>query len=184
MNRNITALLLIILAIGIYFMHTQSVFDQTRISRQENDKLQEAIENAKALIEKRKLIEADYKNIAQTDRDKLEKMIPNSTDNIHLIVDITDLASKHNVNLKNIRAEILQEKASSNNRTASTSLPKASLGNVKLSFSATATYGQIQTFLMDLESSLRIIDISRFTLKANETNTYDYQIELITYWLK
>jgi Tfp pilus assembly protein PilO len=55
---------------------------------------------------------------------------------------------------------------------------------VTISFSFTASYQNFLAFLQDIQSSLRILDITHLTVTTNPTGTYTYSIQLTTYWLK
>lgn len=55
---------------------------------------------------------------------------------------------------------------------------------VTLSFEVSASYNQFLELLKAIESSLRILDITKISVTTNDTNIYDYKVEVKTYWLK
>ncbi|NDE67999.1 hypothetical protein EB052_00165, partial [bacterium] len=55
---------------------------------------------------------------------------------------------------------------------------------MSLTFNVTGKYQDFLDFLRDLEKSLRILDTTKISLSANDTGTYDYGVELRTYWLR
>lgn len=194
MNRNVTAIILIVLGIGIYFTFTQGQIDLAQSAMTDNKQYTDAIENAKKVVTVREQVEKDMNKISSVDRDRLEKMIPSSVNNIHLIVDMDDLANVgHHFALTNVRAEIVGDTTASTGAPTPVPMQKSigtplltssSLSTVKITFSAKTTYTQFMDFLKDLETDLRIMDVSKLSVKASDTGVYEFQVELRTYWLK
>ena len=193
MNRNTTATILIILAIALYFTYTSGVWNDAMAVKAVNDQYSGAISSAEQLISIRDKVLKDYNNISANDRDNLDKMIPNTVDNIRLIIDLNSVALQHGFSLKNITASAKQDSSnsSSNNSVSSANSGSSSfnisvptLDTVAVSFSVSAPYQQFISFMQDLEASLRIMDITHLSVTANDTGTYDFSVQLNTYWLR
>lgn len=201
MNRNITAVILIVIALGIYFTYTQGLINQAEAIKSVNDQYASAIANAEQLIKVRDQVLQAYNNISPTDRANLDKMIPSTVDNIRLIIDLNSVALRHGFSLKDITAAAASDDSTSapapapaapaastgGAPAAGSSLPTLStptLDTVNVSFSVTAPYNQFISFLQDLEASLRIMDLTSLTLTGSDTGTYTFQVGLTTYWLR
>jgi Tfp pilus assembly protein PilO len=189
MNKNITALILIVLAIGIYFTFTQGVIDQARAIYAVNDEYTTAIANAKQLIAVRDQVRSDRNKISLTDQARLNRMLPSAVDNIHLIVDVSNLAQTLNVPLRNLKAELvdsnIKEAAPVGAGTSEENLiTDLKLSTVRLTFEVTTSYGAFTNFMRSLETSLRIMDITRMNMKASDTGIYEFSVEINTYWLR
>lgn len=193
MNRNTTALILIILAIGIYFTFTKARINELKEIRSVNEEYQNAINNATDLLAVRDEVSRAYNNITEGDKERLDKIVPDSVDNVRLIIDVKDdIAARNGLYLKNIKTSSPDIPTPNSSQTplpqgSNRIIPQESTskyGVVTLSFSVTASYEQFVDFLRDLESSLRILDISKLTLAANDQGTYDFNVELKTYWIK
>jgi len=191
MNRNVTATILIVLAVGIYFTVTKEMMDQAKQVRLVNAQYSSAIYNAEQLIRVRDQVLEAYNNIREEDRQRLDKMIPNTVDNIRLIIDLNSVAARHGLVLRNIKAET----DSSNSNLSGPAAPAGpdsfaqnisnpTLGTVTVSFNTEAPYLSFISFLQDLEANLRIMDVSRLTLTAEDSGVYTYSVGLQTYWLK
>lgn len=200
MNRNATALILIVLAIGIYFTVTRGLLEQVKEVRAVNDEYSGALRNAEELIKVRKKVSDDYNSITDADRQRLDKMVPNTVDNIRLVIDLTSVGLRHGFTLKNIKASA----ANSNERAprpedaqamitarggpgyygAVGNIPTPTLETVTVTFDVVAPYLEFISFLQDLEANLRLMDISRLSVTANEDGLYAFNVELKTYWLK
>ncbi len=195
MNRNITATILIVLAIGIYFTVTKSLLSDADAIKAVNTQYSSAIASAEQLITVRDKVLKDFNNVSQEDRDRLSKMLPNTVDNIRLVIDLNSVALQHGFSLRNIKAVASSgaQKPSSPVPTIaagggginkSNIIPTPVLDTVTVSFSVSAPYLQFISLLQDLEANLRIMDVTHLSLTANDSGTYDWSVELKTYWLR
>jgi Tfp pilus assembly protein PilO len=192
MNKNFTALILVVLGIGIYFTFTQAKLKEIKEIRVVNAQYSEAIDNSAKLIKVRDGVLANYNQISEEDKKKLNKLIPDNVDNVRLIIDLKDsIAARHGLSLKNIKTSSPENQPQSSKTVntkaddaANGSGDSAKYGTVTVSFSVTSSYDTFLAFLRELEGSLRIMDISKLTVTVAEGGSYDFSIELKTYWLK
>lgn len=194
MNRNITALILIVLAAGIYFTITEGMISEVRTVQAENDQYLAAIDKAKELIGKREKVYDAWNSIPQLDRERLVKMVPNSVDNIRLIIDLTDVARQHGFALQNIKAAASTPTPTPGAAAAPAAVPQAAENpntiavptpdSVTVSFSVTAPYLQFISFMKDLEANLRLMDVTHLSMTATDTGIYTFNVQLKTYWLR
>ncbi len=181
MNKNVTALILIVLAVGIYFTFTSGKIDELKEIRAVNAEYQKAIDNSANLIKVRDEVLKNYNSLTDLDKDRLNKIVPNNVDNVRLIIDVKDdIAARHGLFLKNIKTS--SPAAPAGGGVAND--PANQYGMVTLSFSVTSSYEKFVDFLKDLEASLRIMDVSKLSLKTNDVGTYDFDVEVKTYWLR
>jgi|ERR1035437_5379879 Tfp pilus assembly protein PilO len=182
MNRNATPLILIILAIGIFFTFTNSRVDEIKTLQLTNDSYTQAINNSVDLIKARDVVLQDYNKLDVTTKGRLDKMMPDNIDNVRLIIDIKSIAKGRNLNVKNIRTTPV----TSDSAAAGGGMKQNGAGyNVMdLSVTASASYSDFLLFLQDLERSLRFLDVSHMTITANDSGSYDYSLDIKTYWLK
>ncbi|MDO8430662.1 MAG: type 4a pilus biogenesis protein PilO [Candidatus Taylorbacteria bacterium] len=183
MNKNATPLLLIILAIGTYFTFTRGQIEEVKSIQKVNAAYKEAVYNSESLIKVRDSVFQTYNDIDPADQARLEKLIPNNVDNVRLIIDINALASRHGLSIKNVKTTTPKDPtppASGEPTAVSSDL----YNTATFSFDIESNYPNFIDFLRDLEASLRIIEISKISLKANDTGNYEYNVELKTFWLK
>lgn len=196
MNRNITAIILIVLAVGIYLTFTRAKLAEVNQVRAVNAQHLLAISNADKLIKVRDSVLNDYNALSAEDRLRLDKMVPNTVDNIRLIIDLNSVALRHGFSLRNIKAStsnankntssMKQVQDSSIHQDGTMSyIPTPVLDTVMISFSVTAPYQQFIDLLRDLEANLRIMDTTRLAVSAGSNpGMYDFSVELKTYWLR
>lgn len=199
MNRNVTATILIVLAIGIYFTITAGILSDAGKVQTVNNEYASAIVTANRMLELQDQVENTYKNLPATDKDRLSKMVPTSVDNIRLIIDLNNVASKHGFTLQNIQAQADQQGGApglSNPPTVITAPPGVggaaglatisvpTLDTVAVSFEVTAPYLQFVSFMQDLEANLRIMDMTHLSMKSSDNGVYQFSVGLKTYWLR
>ena len=199
MNRNTTAIILIVLAIGIYFTLTKGMIEDANSVRSVNLRYAAAIDSAAKLIKMRDKVVQDFSRVSADDRARLSKMIPQSVDNIRLVIDLNDFALKQGFTFKNIQvsAAASQPKATTPARSNTTAVTGGGaaqnpaglamapvLDTITVSFSVTATYQQFVQLLQALEANLRLMDVTHLTLTANDNGLYEWSVQFKTYWLK
>ena len=184
MNRNITATILIVLAIGVYFTVTSSVLDAAKAVKIVNDQYSSALGSASQLIAGRDKIQNDYNKISQMDRDRLGKMIPSVVDNIRLTIDMNQIAARHGLVLNGIGASLSSPAKGSQTSNSQSSSGLPVLDTVNISFSVSADFQQFMNFIQDLEANLRIMDITHFNMTVGDNGMYTFAVSLKTYWAR
>ncbi len=210
MNKNFTALILIVLAIGIYFTFTNTKIEELKAVRSVNADYEKAIRDSEKLIEARDKVVKELQAIPPQDLERLNRIVPDNVDNVRLIIDVKDnIAAAHGLALKDIKTsspEVQKQTGgvvvappvsntgpgvgliAGTKQVGSTQQDLGKYGMVNLSFTVTTTYAKFKDFLRDMESSLRIMDVSKLTISTNsdtaKTGSYDFKVEVKTYWIK
>lgn len=163
----------------------------------ENNK---TLDIAAKLSARHKELKEKFNQISQDERTRLEKLLPDTVDNVRLIIDINNVAEKVGIVIRDIsidandggdtKAGTIRTQGSTFDdvigddaiRYADTS----KLGVITFSFSVSAKYEVFLEFLKQLENSLRIVDIRNIEINrgSSEGMIYDYKVTMDTYWLK
>lgn len=190
MNKNLTPLILIVLAVGIYFTFTRVKIDELQAIRQVNAQYEQALKNSEKLVKVRDSVRDNYNKISQDDQERLEKILPDNVDNVRLIIDVSGVAARHGIVMKNVKtttpkdaSEPVVDSGIGQDMSGQTQT-QGSYSTVTLSFDVSSNYQNFLNFLKDIEASLRIIEVSKITIKSTETGVYDYNVEIKTFWLK
>ncbi len=201
MNKNATPIILLILALGTYFTFTKGKVEELKAIKNVNAGYQQAINNSAKLMKVRDEIKRDLAKIDPEDLIRIEKMVPNNIDNVRLTLDVKSIGLTRGLILKNVKTDAPNintaikpaGSASANRNPAPATQATGPSGSnsinsaydtVVLSFSVTTDYQTFLELLRDLETSLRIIDVSKVSFTATDNGIYDYSVELKTYWLK
>lgn len=196
MNKGVMPIVLLILAVGIYFTFTKGRMDNINEIKTVNAGYEQALENVEKLIKVRDSVLKTYNSIDSNDRKRLDKIIPNNIDNVRLIIDVKGIGQQLGLPLRNVKTSATNSSVSSGSGASATTVVNGKLVStgsatdsdsyqtVTLSFEVSASYNQFLELLKAIESSLRILDITKISVTTNDTNIYDYKVEVKTYWLK
>ena len=203
-------IILIGVAIGGFFIFTSPLYSEVSKLNTQIASYNEALNNSKSLEAERDKLVQKYNSLDKGNLDKLNKMLPDTVDNIRLILEIEKLALPYGMVLKDVKYDT---KSQTSTTTTGTTVAVPTPSNTKviannkdygiwdLEFSTQGTYFDFVNFSKDLEKNLRIVDISSITFSsdsgngpslktttgiapAQPTNVYKYIFKIKTYWLK
>lgn len=183
--KGLTPIILILVSVGVFFFFIdpqKKELDNLILEKNKND---QTIERARDLRQARGKLQESYNRISEDERRKLSQIVPDTVDNVRLILDINNIANKYGIVLKGISISggPIQE-STEVNRGAGANGSGQLFGTIQLSFSFSASYDIFKLFLKDLEDSMRLVDITDFTVSSSDSNFYNYSITLNTYWLR
>ena len=187
----ILPLILILSSLGIFFGYVDPNYkgsgavvesDLTTYGikqlQDEYAKYQDTSNNSTKVVQNREVLTAKNNNIKEADKNKLLKLLPNNIDNVRLILEITDIAARRNLSLKGISI------SGSTKTTEAIGPDKTPYGTLSLKFSVNTTYENFLNLLNDLETNLRLIDVTDIGFSSSDSDFYDFSVSLNTYWLK
>lgn len=181
MNKLALPALLIIVSIGLFVFHVDPTYKDIKDLTAINGQYNEARDQSKELRKVRDSLLEMYNSFTAEDLDRIKKLVPDNIDNVRLVMNIDNIASKYGMTIKNVKVNQLDDK-SGNQIILNTS----DYDSVTLNFSVTASYEDFISFISDLKDSLRLVDIVSLDLSAAGTDTtaYKYDLGIKTYWLK
>ena len=188
---------MIVVAVGLFFSFTDPIYRGTdpqdpgiQVLQAEIAKYDEAITKSNELVKERDRLLAVKNNMDSGDRADLERVLPDSIDNIRLLIDIDNIALRYGMVLKNLRftGDGGSKSSGGGQKTSDQTLNISGddkVGSVTFGFAVSSKYDTFKQFLRDLEKSLRLIDVTSLTVKASQTQDYyDYDVTIKTYWLR
>ncbi len=199
--RSIIPIIFICASIGAVFFYVKPLYSETMSMHADLASYNKALDNSKNLQKTRDNLISDYKAITLKDKDRINRFLPNTVNNIQLILEIQQIASKHGLSIQNINFKPpvsdsaplkVDEKPV---KTAKSAKPKEVIlfGTFDLDFKTRADYDTFLSFVSDLEQNLRLIDIVSVEFAVPEPtkvlvgvdpNIYDFSLKIKTYWLK
>lgn len=188
MNSRILPTLALFIAISIFFAYVHPTWSGSIAETREKIAL-----NDQALVAAAEYTTRQGELIAERDaidpamRDSLETFLPDSVDNVRLILDLNALAARSGLSIANIDVVMNDSSASADPATealGALSAATSPVGSVNLSLSAVGTFSALQAFLNGIEKSARLLDVQDIVVKSSDTGVYSYQMILRLYWLR
>lgn len=181
-------LVFIILSVSIFFLFIDSQYEKIQELSKTKDDNDTMIDLAKDLQRKREILKKSYNDISVDDRRELEKLLPDTVDNVRLVLDINNIAEQYGITIQNIDVtKDSQEIKSSGGqaKNVSSSIDRTGdVGTIRLGFTITSTYEVFINFIKDLEEALRIVDIKVLNISRGQGPFMNYEVILDTYWLR
>ncbi len=197
MIRFVMPIILIAISLTVFFVFTNPIYKGIADLRTTEASYNEALGNSKALEDARDKLTFKYNSIDKADLAKLEKLLPESIDNIRLILEIEQIASPYGMVLKDIKYNATDKVDAASTaggvRGTVDAMANKDYGVWDLEFSTTSSYNNFLNFTRDLEKNLRIVDISSIQfssvatggpVSAASADSYKYSFKIKTYWLK
>ena len=179
--KNNTAIILILLAIGLFYTFTNVQYKSVKELDVLASEYRNVLENASAIIGLRDALLVTYSALPKTEIERMGKVLPDSIDTVRLALDLDSMASRYGISIENIQTVV-----GANKDTGLIVLPGFADGydTATVTFSFTSNYENFKRFLVDIERSLRIMDITFLSFQAGDSGFYDYQVSVETYWIK
>lgn len=199
--KSILSIILILAAALLFFFFTKPKLAQLKASQLEVSQLDIA-ENAAKKLEARIInLQNTYNSVSEADRTKITTMVPNSVENVKLIIDFDKTlqamvedrgtAALYARTATGGKVAIENPKVSQAGAATDGNFDASKLGVVSFSFRVTLTYGDFLEFLRRIEHSTRIMDVESVDFSAvpvaNQNTSdpiYTFDVGLKTYWLK
>lgn len=181
-------LILIAASIGIFTVFIHPRFATISALRTQLAEYQTELKTAQELQSQREQLIATYNSIQKVDLDNIRTLLPDSVDNIRLIIQLDALAQKNG--LSTVRSVSYDAGSTVKSTTAAPNPEDAHpYGTFKISFETTGQYKNFLAFIADVEANLRLVDITGVTFqpttdKNGVVTSMTYKVNITTYWLK
>lgn len=194
-------IILIGIAGSFFFVFSNPIYDNISALNLDVASYNGALDNSKMFENERDILTYKYNQIDPDNLVKIKKLLPDNVDNIRLILEIGQIALPYGMVLKDVKYSVKDTNTATTTTTGTVikggSVPKTSknYGIFDLEFSISGTYNNFISFTKDLESNLRIVDISSITFSSNTSSAgsnpkisspdiYKYNFKIKTYYLK
>ena len=185
MNSRALPLLGLIVAIGIFFAYVNPQWNGPIAAANAAIASDNQALAASADYSQRQNELASARNaIDPTNLSRLTTLLPDSVDNVGLILDLNALAARSGLSLSNVDVANSSSNGSNASGAAAGSGATSPVGSVDLSLSAVGTYSALEAFLAGIESSARLLDVRDLAVKGSSTGVYVYQMTIRLYWLR
>ncbi len=176
--KGLTPIFLILLSLGAGFFYVSPQYQKIQMHRAEGVKYDDVIAKAQDLSKLRAELSDTLNTFSADDLDRLSKLVPEKVDTARLILDVSGIAAKYAMEMKDIQ---VTEPAKADTKAVDVKPYKTST----ISFNFQSSYEGMIQFVKDLEQSLRMVDVTNITLATGDGRfpIFSYKITLQTYWL-
>ncbi|HVW71624.1 MAG TPA: hypothetical protein VHB93_00540 [Candidatus Paceibacterota bacterium] len=187
MNR-LLPFIFILLALALFFGYVRPTWDG-EIAQAKNDiaNYDSALAAASNFSDNEAKLEQERAGIPSDQIDRLAVFLPDSVDNVQLILDLNALAQRSGVVLSNFTTAASANSGTTDGTNDTPDQGGHSTGpivdSLTVSVSATGTYDAFRTFLASAEQSLRPLDVTQLSVTDSDTGVYTYQVSFKIYWL-
>lgn len=196
--KSFTPLILIVLSVACFLFLVDPQYKKIQQTNAEIASNNKTLEVANQLKARKDELNTRFNKISQEEKIQLEKLLPDTVDNVRLIIDINNIANQFGIVIRDINIDSKEEDKNqpktvvtqkSNfegvlNDDSVKYVDTSKIGVISFSFSVAAKYEVFLQFLEQLEQSLRIVDIRNIEITPGTGSFYDYHVTLDTYWLK
>ena len=182
--KNIIPIIITIISVATFVLVVQPQYNEIQTMRAQETELEDVLDNARKLQSLRDGLLDKRKEIATSDIRRLEKLIPESADNVKLILEFEQIADRYDITIE--AASATKEEDADGNQIQNFDIETKDYGIITLDFTINGGYSELISFLKDVEKNLRITDIRSLTISPSDgfDANYTYGLTIDTYWLK
>lgn len=196
MSKNFISLLLLIVAVAVFWVWSKPYFGEIDLLRVEKKAIEESLANSRELQELRDGLLQKYNLISLENSSRLSKLLPTSAEITKLMVELENIAQATGVRIKRINAIGIQQPSQPTSKAGSVSfafqeqaenlllagVPPYQSAIVNMVFST--SYEGFRAFLEELQRSLRLMNVDDISFSAAEANLYEFTIKAEIYFKK
>jgi hypothetical protein len=196
MFKALTPIFAILIAIGLVLTYVRPTFLAVKATQNETKEYEEAIDIAKQLNQRLSELMSTRASFRSSDLDRLEVMVPDSLDEVSLVLDLDTLARTYDMLISEIAIQEIG--GGQGERAASAALAEdgaevdvtvepvevpltKSYKATDISFTVSGTYEDFLAFLESAESSLMFLDVVKLEFDKAEEDLYAFKVTLRTY---
>jgi len=189
MTQMLVSIIGIVVAGGLLFLYTQPAYDEIKRTQATIREYDQALDKAAELQQLKQSLLTRYNAFDPASLERLNKLLPDHVDNVRLVLDLDNLAARHQMALQNVVVSQPQSSSGGSSVIGAITTSKQRTDSLTLQFATRGTYENFIAFMRDLETSLRIVDLTSLKLSRETSQTgaepiYRYDISMRTYWLK
>lgn len=191
------SIIIILTSLGLFFFYIDPEYKKVKALQAEFEQNKKILDIASKLDSKKSDLNTKFNQISQVEKSELEKLLPDTVDNVRLIIDMNNIAEKFGIIIRDISinskdSDVVEKRSITQKSNFDGVLKENSIkyvdtskvGIISFSFSVSAKYEVFLEFLKQLEESLRLVDIRSIEINRGSGVFYDYRVTLDTYWLK
>ncbi len=175
-----------LIAVGIFFGYVRPTWNgEIAMYKEQIASYDAALDAAARFTDKQAELEQARNQLPPDQLARLEAFLPDSVDNVQLILDLNALATRAGLTLSNFETGEAVNDANEEESGGEAGFTRSSpIDSLTLSVSASGTYNAFRSFMAGVEQSLRPLDVVALTVEDSDTGVYTYEMTLKFYWLR
>ncbi len=186
--KNVLSIIMIVASLAVFAFFVSPQYQELKEVELKGEQYEEVLANAKKLQELRDQLLEKRRGFRKSDLNRLEKLIPDNVNNVKLILELQNIASKYGLSIEAASSEKSDGKdgkGKKKTKKVNFDIETKDYGTMTLNFTIHGMYPQFIPFLKDVEDNLRLIDVRTINLTpADRNGNYQFDVTLETYWLK
>lgn len=185
MMRTITPVFSIIIALVVFFSVSKPMFTEIDDIKAQTAQFQEAVDSAQSRNQKLEELINKKQGHDSRDLEYLDALVPQDVDEVKMLVDLKEMAEKHNMLIGNIGVEGggTGSPASDASSEVSGAISYNSFSTADITFGLIGTYEQFKSFLADMERSLVLMEVINITFASGEGDLQQYDLTIRAFGL-
>lgn len=180
MSKGIISIILLIIAIGTFFLLTKPLYGEINGIREQKNSFEKALSDTKQIQETRDKLLSQYNTISQENLEGIDKILPSQPGSMKFILETESIAQKNGMALKKIDIKEGEKTTEQVDFGATAKLWETILFSAKLS----GSYKSFYSFIKDVEKSFRLTDIKAVDFSSGEIDFYEFVVDGSFYWKK
>lgn len=187
--KSITSLIIIVVSLALLYFYAWPQWQSVPELRSKHAALREAESKAQELSKLRNDLMTRYNAIPLEEMEKINKVVPVDYNPVVLAADISAMALRNSMVIKNVAFVDAAEVSNPNNGAVTEAPPQTPYKVVEVSFATEGQYKNFISLLSDLEKNIQILDIKKIDIMAKPSQdrggvpSLDFKVTLDTYWI-
>jgi Tfp pilus assembly protein PilO len=191
-SNTIIQIILIVVSAVIVATYVKPTFENIKSTQDETKEYKIALDNAQMFAAELAKLQSSADNLTTTQRSKLEKFLPATTDDISVMRDIKTIVLKNNLLLSGLSSSVDGIGVGSQDVTnvqfdeegVELPLEGPEISSKQFDVNMRGTYDSFKLLLADLESNDYLLEVKNLTLAPEDDEFYNFEMTLETYSLK
>ena len=180
MKKTGIILLIIALALAIFFMWTGPMWDDIQAIEGSAEGLDAALANAREIQTERDELLTSYNAVPAEGVERIDRLLPSSVSSVQFILEIENMLSREGLLLKSI--DVVDPQLAAASQASPFQTITEPFERIPLSISVVGSYGAFVSFLDQLSRSLRVVDVESVSFTASAEDSYEFVMKAVTYW--
>lgn len=177
-NSIITQIGIIAVSLGIVLTYIKPAFGEIKSIQDDIANTERQLSEVESTNNLLASIYANLNSISQANKNALLIYLPDETDTVLVMKDLTAIAKDSEVTIKNLK---FNDGKSGNNRSSSAPQDVNTPFSQNFTIGISSSYEQLKDFLQRLEQNNYPLVVDKLTVKPNSTGLLDSEITITTY---